>query len=185
MRQRAIADRSCLFRYCTGLGTVLMVLQFAAAHGQIGGRKSPEPGPTQPKADARVLRALADAKLKYSVNKFGDCELLFSLDDDRTQVVFVNSETEHWGEMEIRSVWAFGYLSKTRLSQAKLERLLKQNGKLKSGAWHLSDGETIGAVFSVKVAADCDGNALRTVATGVAEQADEMEKLLTSGSDEY
>jgi hypothetical protein len=179
---------SCTVAFPIGLIVILAIMLLpigAKAFGQIGGRKQPAPAAAQPKADQRVVRALNEAKLKYSVNEFNDCELIFELDGDRTHLVHVDSQTEKWGEMEIRSVWAFGYISKARLSQSKLEKLLKANGQLKSGAWHLLDGEKVAAVFSVKVAADCDGESLRTVVTGVAKQADKMETLLMSGQDDF
>lgn len=150
-----------------------------AAWPQIGAKKR------EVAIDPRVSAALDAASLKYRTDRDGDYILSFELDDDRDHVVFVPSSTEAWGVMEIREVFAFAYRSKTRLSQAKLEKMLKANAAMKSGAWQLVDGDQLSAIFSVKVAADCDGDALKTVVWGVARTADEMEQSLTSGKDAH
>jgi hypothetical protein len=149
------------------------------AWSQIGTKKR------EPIIDRRVAVALGEVGLKFSNDADGDFVLSFEIDNDRDHVVFVRSETEIWGSMEIRDVFAFAYRSKTRLSQAKLEKMLKANSVMKSGAWQLVDGEKLSAVFSVKVAADCAGDALKTVVWGVARTADEMEQALTAGKDEH
>lgn len=138
-----------------------------------------------PASDNRVAVALNEVGLKFRNDPDGDFVLSFELDDQRDHVVFIRSETEIWGTMEIREVFAFAYRSKTRLSQAKLEKMLKANSAMKSGAWQLVDGEKLSAIFSVKVAADCDGAALKTVVWGVARTADEMEQALTPGKDDH
>jgi len=170
---------------CAASGATALSTPNGSAAAQIGGRGSAAAAKEDAEADPRLVRTLRDGGLKFDVNKFGNCTLVYRLEDGRTQLVIVESETEQWGEMEIRSVWSIAYGSKARLSIAKLERLLKENGRVKSGAWHLSDGEKLLAVFSVKVAADCAAASLKTVAVGVAEKADEMEKVLMSGGDEF
>jgi len=134
-------------------------------------------------ADPRVAKSLAEAGLRAVVNDSGNYVLLFALDNDRSQQVFIQSSTSQWGTMEIRNVFAFAYVSKTRLSQAKLEKLLKANAHLKSGAWELIEGKEWLAVLSVKVAADCDGEALKTVVRGAAAEADEVELDFTGKDD--
>jgi len=145
------------------------------ANGQIGG-KTP--------ADARVRRALQQTELKFDTDKDGDYRLHFTFEDKRTQLAFIRSRTSEWGNMEIREVFALGYKGQSRLSQAMLEKLLKDNAVKKSGAWELLEQNgTYAAVFSVKVSADCDSAALETVVRGVAVSADEMEKALTGTDD--
>lgn len=158
-----------------GIVGLSLAVAGAPALGQIGAK---------PKADDRVRRALQDTDLKFSVDKDGDFRLDFTLVGGRTHVVFIASKTAQWGNMEIREVFALGYRSDTRLSRDNYEDMLKDNGRRKSGAWelHEKDGRYV-AVFSVKVAADCSGESLKTVANGVAATADEMEKKLTDTDD--
>lgn len=145
----------------------------------------PQIGAKKPAAasDRRVAAALTTAGLKFNNDNDGDFVLSFELDNDRDHIVFIRSGTEMWGTMEIREVFAFAYRSKTRLSQAKLEKMLRANAEMKSGAWQLVDGDQLTAIFSVKVAADCDGAALKTVVWGVARTTDDMEQALNSGKD--
>ncbi len=155
----------------------------ADAQSQVGARKQLAKQTEQIVADPRVAKALAEASLKASVNEAGNYELMFRLEDDRTQLVFVRSETSQWGAMEIREVYSYAYSSKTRLSQAKLEKLLKASAELKSGAWQLVEARDWMAILSVKVAADCDAEALDTVVRGVARTTDEVENEITGKDD--
>jgi len=160
------------------------MIHAAPVYAQIGSKKSAKAADDRVVVDARVRGALEEAGLKFRVSESGNYIVLFTVGENRSQVVYVQSTTEQWGSMEIRQVYSFAYGSKTRLSQAKLEKLLKANGKLKSGAWELSDGAELSAIFCVKVAADCDGESLGTVVRGVAEITDEVEESFT-GKDEH
>ena len=60
-------------------------------------------------ADLRVQSALDDAGLKYTIDDDGDFRLLFGQEDDRSQLVWINSNTEEYGNMELREVWGIGY----------------------------------------------------------------------------
>ena len=167
------------------LVTMVGMVHVASLYAQIGSKKSAKAADDRVSVDDRVGEALEEAGLKFHVNKFGDYVVPFivGVDENRRQVVFVESATSQWGRMEIREVFSYGYSSKTRLSQVKLEKLLKANGDMKSGAWELSDGKELLAIFSVKVAADCDGESLSTVVRGVAEITDEVEESFTGKDD--
>ncbi len=77
--------------------------------------------------DPRVEKALKKLGLKYEVDKDGDFKLVFSVEDDRTQVVFINSTTETLGKMEIREIWSptakFSSTPPPALSLALLEKI--------------------------------------------------------------
>ena len=144
---------------------------------QIGASKSAS-------ADPRVRRALQQTDLKYDVDKDGDYKLHFTTEDNRTQLVFIESKTEQWGNMEIRVVRAAAYIGKVKLTRTKLESLLRDTARRKSGAWELVEaGDTQMAQFTVKMSADCDPDGLKTVVWGVARTADAMEKELTNSDD--
>jgi len=151
---------------------------------QIGGKRR------EASVDHRVEDALRQAGLKFRNDRDGDFVLSFELDNNRSHTVYIRSQTQAWGNMEIREAFAFAYQSNIRLSQANLEKMLEANSAVKSGAWQLInkqtlDGPKISALFCVKLAADCDGDALKTVVWGVARMADEMEEGLNSGRDSY
>ena len=136
-----------------------------------------------PKADSRVRAALDRASLKYRVDSDGDFRLTFEVDDDRTHVVFINSNTEEYGDMEVREIWAVGATSETGFSAAKLEELLKKNGTYKIGAWHLTkNGQR--AVFTVVVSARANSDTIDSMVRLVAKTADGLEKEWL-GTDEF
>ena len=166
------------------LAAMISMIHAEPVYAQIGSKKSAKAADDRVVADARVRGALEEAGLKFNVNEFANYVVPFTVGESRSQLVFVQSTTSQWGTMEIRKVYSYAYGSKTRLSQSKLEKLLKANGKLKSGAWELSDGAELLAIFCVKVAADCDGESLGTVVRGVAEITDEVEESFT-GKDEH
>ncbi len=160
----------------TGMLGVLL-LGPSISLSQIGASKSAS-------ADPRVRRALQQTDLKYDVDKDGDYKLHFTTEDNRTQLVFIESKTEQWGNMEIRVVRAAAYIGKVKLTRTKLESLLRDTARRKSGAWELVEaGDTQMAQFTVKMSADCDPDGLKTVVWGVALAADAMEKELTNSDD--
>ena len=153
------------------VATAVLALSFLAASAiaQVG---DPD---EEPKADSRVRTALDAADLKYKIDKDGDFKLQFTLDDDRTHLVFVNSNTETYGNMEVREIWAAGAVSKGGFSRQKLETLLKKNGQYKVGAWHLTqDGER--AIFTVVVSARASSDTLNSMVRLVAKTADALEE---------
>jgi len=156
----------------------------SGASAQIGARKPTVEQSAKDIVDPRVANILAEAELESVVTANGNYLVPFGLDAGRSQNVYVRSQTSQWGDMEIREVYSYAYASKTRLSQAKLEKLLKANADLKSGAWELIEARDWVVIMSVKVAAECDGDALRTVAKGVALTTDEVEREFT-GKDEH
>ena len=142
--------------------------------GEIGAEESSS------KADARVRRALESADIKYSVDEDGDYKVVWTLDGDRTHLVFVNSNTTRLGDMELRDVWAIAFVA-DEVSANNLRALLELNGKYKVGAWNLTkrnDGQFV-AAFTITVSANCTGQALRTFTQVVASTADEIENTVT------
>lgn len=134
------------------------------------------------KADNRVRRALESAGLKYSVDGDGDFRVHFKFKSGRTHLVFVNSETERYDGLELRRVWAFGFVSDKEVSKNNLQVLLERNGRYKLGAWNLQKHRRTGkwsAEFRVVVPADCPASELRSIIELTADVADEIEKEST------
>lgn len=160
------------------LGTAIMLfvaLGSLVASAQVGGKS---------KADARLRRALNDANLKFTETAEGDFKLLFTLKDDRTHLVFAESKTQTMGIIEVREVWAIGWKGGSEPKAEVANRLLRNNAQKKVGAWELhQQKDGFYAIFNVKVSADADGEALKSIVYGVAETADEMEKELLQSDD--
>jgi len=159
-----------------GVLSVCLILFALTASAQVGAKS---------KADPRLRKALDESQLKYAETPEGDFKLLFNLEDDRTQLVFVESNTETMGIIEVREVWSIGWKGNEAPSAEVANKLLLDNHRKKIGAWELVKADdTYYAVFNVKVSADCGAEALKSIIVGVAQTADEMEKELLE-SDEY
>jgi hypothetical protein len=163
-------------RRTIGLTIVLAFAASLVAVAQVGGKA---------KVDPRLRRALSASDLKYTEMSTGDFRLHFTLDKGRTQLVFAESKTQTMGVLEVREVWSIGWSGEKEPSASVANRLLRDNGRRKVGAWELIrlDGK-YHAIFNVKVSADADGDALKAIVFGVASSADDMEKELLN-SDEF
>ncbi len=134
--------------------------------------------------DPRVEKALKKLGLKYEVDKDGDFKLIFSMEDERTQVVFINSTTETLGKMEIREIWSptakFSSAPSSALSQALLER----NSTFKIGSYQYK--KTSGGyylIFSVHLSANASAEELGSIVGAVAQTADATEKEIMQNDD--
>ena len=134
--------------------------------------------------DARVERMLDALELKYEIISDGDFKLGNRLDSGRTQILFVNSNTEKYQNMEIREIWSVAYISDDLASSTIMRKLLKDNGTRKLGSWKLwtNNGKEV-AVFYAQIAADADRYAFLSALQIVSQTADEMEKDLTGKDD--
>mgnify|MGYP000194568318 CR=1 FL=1 len=152
------------------LSTVAVV-----AHAQLGSS-----------ADARVRRVIEAVGWKYEVDSDGDYKMVFRFDDDRTQLVYANSKTVELGNMEIREVWAPGFRLPADATAEMLMDLLRDNNRVKVGAWRvIKSGDDLVAVFTAQISADADKETFETVVQAVCTTADEKEKAVTSGKDDF
>lgn len=164
------------------LATAMLVQE---ADAQVGARPVAPVTPKHP-SDPRVEKLLKDADLKYTVDTDGDFRLGTTLENGRTQIAWVLSETDRLFEtMEIRKVWSIAYRSPTPFGPDIANRLLEQNGNVKLGAWQVRKmGNDYVAVFEAQIAADTDVLSLLLALHAVTSTADEMEKEL-SQKDEF
>ncbi|MBN2353586.1 MAG: hypothetical protein JXD23_13515 [Spirochaetales bacterium] len=154
-----------------------LVLGGVFAFAQVGTRKI--------ESDARVEKLLKDAEIKYTVDNEGDFKIYMKVRNDRLQGMWIISETQNVGSLEVRQVWSIGYVSDAPLSPAVTTKLLEQNAKVKLGAWQERKmGDKYVAVFSAQVGAEVDKFTLLTCMSAVATTADDMEQEL-SGKDVY
>jgi tetratricopeptide (TPR) repeat protein len=139
--------------------------------------------PAKGQADPRVREILAGSDLKYSVNPDGNYKIIFDVGSGRTQILFVESNVETLGGLEIREVWSpIGQTAEGSFPQTTADRLLRVGGALKVGAVEVVtvDGKPT-AYFSAKVPADLNAEQLMKVINAVATTADENENSLFGG----
>jgi hypothetical protein len=151
-----------------------------AAQGQAAG--------TRRTGDPRIKALLEQVGYKYELTADGDFKLLpVKTEDGRSQLAYVYSNTQQYGTLEIREVMSPAYLSNWPLSAAVANRLLRENGEVKFGAWRVdlqTGGQKHLALFAVQIAANADAETLRLAIKSVLLVADRMEKELT-GTDDY
>jgi len=132
--------------------------------------------------DPGVGRVLDTLTYPYEIDEDGDYKLLFDVEGDRTQLVFVRSTVEEYGKHRIREIWSPGYNAPGKqFSAAIANRLLEDSQDAKLGAWVKQDQL---AMFVVKVDANASADALGDAIDAAMNTADAMELELT-GTDEY
>jgi hypothetical protein len=154
-----------------------LVLGAMTAFAQVGTRKI--------EVDARVEKVLKEAELKYTIDSEGDFKLYMKVRDERIQAMWIISEIQAVGSLQVRQVWSIGFVSDTPFTPELTIRLLEANAKLKLGAWQVRkmSGKYV-AVFAAQVGADIDKFTLLTCMSAVATTADDLERDLT-GKDVY
>jgi len=133
------------------------------------------------RGDPRVKKMLDALELRYSVDNDGDFKVMVEFEDGRSQVAFIDSQTQLLGDFEIREVWSVAYVSEGYLDIDTANTLLMKNYELKIGSWRLIPGgdNTYLATFCIQIAADCDPNSFWRTLAIVLQTADEMEAKLT------
>lgn len=139
--------------------------------------------PSDPKADERVKRILDDREIKYTIDSDGDFRVVFTLDENRTQLALIRSTTSKIYGFEIREVWSVAYKVKEGEFPPEMAvKFLEHNATLKFGAWE-KHGNSV--VFVTKIAGNADSQALYDAMMITLETADIMEKELTGDTDEF
>jgi len=151
------------------VGLAVLLLSSQVAEAQLG--------TTGKSGDRRVRAALEEAKIEFQIDKDGDYKIIMPAEGSRTQLVFVISETQEYGNMEIREVWSAAFKTGGRLDVERANAMLIDNDRKKLGAWRLyGTGATQLAVFGVHVSADADAETLRNIIRLVVTTADAAEK---------
>jgi hypothetical protein len=129
--------------------------------------------------DPRVAAALKAAGLGYSIDE-GDFRLEYDVDKDRTQRVWVASETARIDQLEVRDVWSVAARGKGEVPAELARMLLKENVRMILGAWQVNQSEDeYLAVFLAQVDAAADAATLQKVVEVVMFSADRIERQLS------
>lgn len=133
------------------------------------------------KADKAIARQLEKLEYTYEVDQDGDYQMVFDVEGDRTQIVYVRSAVEDFGSHKIREIWSPGYVSKTKQFPVTVaNRLLEDSQDSKLGGWVKQD---MTAMFVVKVDSDASADKLSDAIDMAIRSADAMELELTKKDD--
>jgi hypothetical protein len=157
--------------------TLLMTVTMICAAIQFwpgGATRAATPG------DDRIRATLDKIGWRYEVDKDGDFKVTMKTEDDRTQVVWIPSQTQKLGNFEIASIASVGYVSREPLEGKVANQLLMENGGKKLGAWEvLKSQKSHVAIFSTKVDINSGPDELKMAIALTAFSADGIEKSLT------
>lgn len=165
-------------KLCTRAALIAFVLAAIGAAGAYA---------QAPQADPRLALALDSVGVKYDVNSYGNYLVLYTMskNEDRSQNVVVMSKTEKYDGIEIRELYAIGAELDDYPDFDTLLYLMEQNATMKIGSWGVDYGDSsVYILFSIKVPADINAEALNSFIYFVAEVADEFEEEYT-GLDDY
>lgn len=163
----------------------LLMCAHVAAYAQIGGGRNTTPQ-VRTGGDPRVRAALDQVGIKYEIDSDGDYRLILPATGNRTQLVFINSKTEKYANLEVREVWSEVLRNEGPLPASIANKLLRNSFEVKIGAWQTMYSQQRNlyiAVFAAKIAADTDGATLQTVLRSVIDTSDKMELELTGKDD--
>lgn len=156
------------------LAPTFSLLPCLPAHAQ-------EPG--KPAADAGIQAQLAALDYQYELDEDNDFKLVFEVGEEgRSQIVYILSTVQTYGEHKVREIWSPAYESPTDDFAAPIaNRLLEASNSAKLGGW-VKQGRN--AVFVVKIAADASKESLDDAISAASGLADEMEAELSPGKDD-
>jgi hypothetical protein len=156
-------------RFAIAAATLMAAASVAAA--------AADPAPSG--ADPRVQAALKAAGLGYSVDE-GDYRLEYDVDKDRSQRVWVASDTARIDQLEVRDVWSVAARGKGEVPADLARMLLKENVRMILGAWQVNQSEDeYLVVFLAQVDAAANAATLQEAIEVVMFSADRIEKQLS------
>ena len=156
-------------RFAIAAATLMAAASVAAA--------AADPAPSG--ADPRVQAALKAAGLGYSIDE-GDFRLEYDVDKDRSQRVWVASDTARIDQLEVRDVWSVAARGKGEVPADLARMLLKENVRMILGAWQVNQSEDeYLVVFLAQVDAAANAATLQEVIEVVMFSADRIEKQLS------
>ena len=130
--------------------------------------------------DSRVQALLNELEMEYDIDSDGDFRVGFRLEDGRTQLAFIRSETTQFGEFDIREIFSVAHISDGPLDADLANALLIYNAHIKLGSWRVQrqDDDKRVVAFAVQIAANTDAKSLYTAISLVINTADDVERKL-------
>jgi hypothetical protein len=132
--------------------------------------------------DPAIKAQLDSLDIKYEVDADGDYKITFDLGNGRSQLVWVRSKTEAYGDLKVREIWSPGYKHGGAEVPVKIaNRLLEHSHGLILGGW---TKQKEFCMLAVKIPVSSTPKQLRDAAEAAADAADEIEQELTPGKDD-
>jgi len=130
--------------------------------------------------DKRVQVLLDELELKYEIDSDGDFKVAFDLEEGRSHVAFIRSETTQFGKFDIREIFAVAHISDGPIDPELANALLIYNAQVKIGSWRVMrhDDDRCVVAFAAQIAANTDSRSLLTALHAVLQTADEVESKL-------
>ena len=141
--------------------------------------------PADKKADPRLEAALGRLGLHYKVNSSGNVVVTYNAENDRSQAVFIMSETDKYNGIEIREIWSIAGSFDALPEKDVLVDILTESGKNKIGCWALektSDGKYL-LFYTIKFPADASDEAYQMMLEFASTITDERELALFDSDD--
>lgn len=153
-----------------------------ASYGQVGSSVSSK------ECDPIVKKELDAQGIEYTINKNGDFKIVRKLNNGRSQLVFIRSQSMNYKDIEVREIWSYARIYNTQadISGANIYMVLSKNATYKLGSWQIGK-DNAGKYFlnfSVRADSNARGKVLEDFIDVVARQGDEIENELTN-KDEY
>ncbi|MEO6102234.1 MAG: hypothetical protein ABIP44_01175 [Pseudoxanthomonas sp.] len=160
--------------FVSGFGLGLSLVLALPAHAQ---------DPVKHAADAGIRAQLAELDYQYELDEDNDFKLVFEVGEEgRSQIVYILSPVESYGEHRVREIWSPGYKSPTdEFAGPIANRLLEASNSAKLGGW-VKQGRN--AIFVVKIPANAGNQVLDDAISAASGLADAMEAELSPGTDE-
>ena len=132
--------------------------------------------------DLALKAQLESLDVKYDIDADGDFKITFDLGEGRSQLVWIRSATESYGDLKVREIWSPGYKHGGQEVPVKIaNRLLEHSHTLILGGW---TKQKEFCMLAVKIPVSATPKQLRDAAEAAADAADEMEQELTPGKDD-
>lgn len=165
------------------ISAIVRVLALACVAALGAGCAAVSEQKVEPNYDRRVERILLQEDITYSIDEDGDFRVVFELDEGRTQLGYIISDTSDYEGIEIREIWSVGYQSEEGEFPADVaNRLLEETFNMKLGGWARDEDM---AVYVVRLDADAGADELINALLLALYAADDMEEALTGDKDEF
>jgi hypothetical protein len=164
-----------------------LALQRAAIAGVFLGVTGLAWSQVTPQVDRKCQKTLDKANLKYEIDSDGDFKLVVQVANNRTQLVYVYSNTLTYDNVEVRTIMSPALVADTdeALTAETLRMLLVDNFENKMGSWEVVERPDGGIViqYVVKPPADMGPEDMRSMIGLAAIAADMIEQQITEGDD--
>lgn len=131
-------------------------------------------------ADQRIKKALDELDVKYVIDDDGDYAITIYEAEERSQLVYVVSETDSIEGFEIRDIFSYAVRDKAPTLEMTSD-LMRTSNKSLIGAFEMTSGGNI--LYIAKIPANLPLKQLHGIIRAVAAYADDAEKEIL-GSDE-